>query len=48
VVVVSGTISAAAVSLVVLPVVYAAFGRIRQRVENWRAAREAAEAAASL
>jgi len=42
VVVVSGTISAAAVSLVVLPVVYAALCRLRLRLQVARAARVSA------
>jgi heavy metal efflux system protein len=42
VVVVSGTISAAAVSLVVLPVVYAALCRLRLRIQVARAARVSA------
>jgi len=46
VVVVAGTVSAAAVTLVVLPVVYAALCRSRARFEAWRDARdhEASEA----
>jgi cobalt-zinc-cadmium resistance protein CzcA len=46
VVVVSGTISAAAVTLVVLPVVYAALCRLRLRLGSSREAREQARAAA--
>lgn len=44
VVVVAGTVSAAAVTLVVLPVVYAALCRARRRFEAWRDARDAARA----
>jgi cobalt-zinc-cadmium resistance protein CzcA len=47
VVVVAGTVSAAAVTLVVLPVVYAALCHARARFEAWRDAREAAEADAA-
>jgi cobalt-zinc-cadmium resistance protein CzcA len=36
VVVVAGTVSAAAVTLVVLPVVYVALSRLRRRLEAWR------------
>ena len=43
VVVVAGTVSAAAVTLVVLPVVYAAICRVRARFEAWRDAREERE-----
>jgi cobalt-zinc-cadmium resistance protein CzcA len=46
VVVVAGTVSAAAVSLVVLPVVYAALCRARLAFESWRDARDAAADAA--
>jgi cobalt-zinc-cadmium resistance protein CzcA len=46
VVVVAGTVSAAAVSLVVLPVVYAGLCRARNAFEAWRDAREAREAEA--
>jgi heavy metal efflux system protein len=44
VVVVAGTVSAAAVTLIVLPVVYAALCRARSSFEAWRDARESAEA----
>ena len=44
VVVVAGTVSAAAVTLVVLPVVYAALCRARMRFEAWRDARDARDA----
>jgi hypothetical protein len=43
-VVVAGTVSAAAVTLVVLPVVYAALCRLRERFEAWRDSEEASEA----
>jgi cobalt-zinc-cadmium resistance protein CzcA len=47
VVVVAGTVSAALVTLVVLPVVYAALCRVRSSFEAWRDARESAEADAA-
>ncbi len=47
VVVVAGTVSASLVTLVVLPVVYAAACRVRVRFDAYKQAREAAEDAAS-
>ena len=46
VVVVAGTVSAAAVTLVVLPVVYAALSRLRTRFDAWRDADDTSDAVA--
>jgi cobalt-zinc-cadmium resistance protein CzcA len=48
VVVVAGTVTAAAVTLVVLPVVYAGLCRARIAFENWRDEREARESEAEI
>jgi cobalt-zinc-cadmium resistance protein CzcA len=46
VVVVAGTVSAAAVTLVMLPVVYAALSRLRARFDAWRDADDTSDAVA--
>jgi heavy metal efflux system protein len=46
VVVVAGTVSAAAVTLVMLPVVYAALSRLRTRFDAWRDADDTSDAVA--